>query len=93
MNDEAIITKVVDDLHSLKILNKKEICFAKVKRTEYAYVINDLGYDKNMHIIRNYMNDVGIDLVGRFAEFEYMNMDACIRRAMDYVKELKQQQF
>jgi protoporphyrinogen oxidase len=90
MNDKAIITKVIDDLHSLKILNKKDICFAKAKRTEYAYVINDLDHDKNMHVIRNYMNNIGIDLVGRFAEFEYLNMDTCIRRAMEYVKETKQ---
>lgn len=88
--DETLIEHVIADLHSLKIINKKDIYFAKAKRTEYAYVINDLHHDKNMQVIRDYAKKAGIDLVGRFAEFEYMNMDDCVRRAMDYVKEMKQ---
>jgi protoporphyrinogen oxidase len=86
MKDETIVNHVIDDLHDLKIINKKDVCFAKTKRTEYAYVINDLNHDKNMQTIRKYTKKTGIDLVGRFAEFEYMNMDACIRSAMTYAK-------
>ena len=26
---------------------------------------------------------VGIDLCGRFSQFEYLNMDACVKSAMD----------
>lgn len=88
--DETLTDHVIDDLHDLKIINKKDICFAKTKRTEYAYVINDLNHDKNMQIIKEYTKKAGIDLVGRFAEFEYMNMDACTRSAMTYANEMKQ---
>ncbi|MGB9830893.1 MAG: FAD-dependent oxidoreductase, partial [Fervidicoccus fontis] len=73
------------ELHKLKIIDKQRVCFTRVKRTKYAYVINDLDYDKNMKTIKRFMNGVGIDLVGRFAEFKYLNMDACIRNAMNYL--------
>jgi protoporphyrinogen oxidase len=91
MTDEAVIDRVADDLHNLRILDKKDICFARARRTEYAYIISDLDHHKNVRIVRDYVTRMGIDLVGRFAESEYMNMDACVRRAMDYVRKKEQQ--
>lgn len=82
--DEKIVDGVTDDLQCLKIMNNEDVCFAKVKRTEYAYVINDLDYEQNIKIVKNYITKTGIDLVGRFAEFKYLNMDGCIKSAMDY---------
>ncbi|MCJ7561330.1 FAD-dependent oxidoreductase [Candidatus Bathyarchaeota archaeon] len=87
MKDEEILDRVINDLHDLKIINKADVCFVTVRRTEYAYVIIDLDYDKNMKIVKDYMSKTGIDLAGRFSEFKYLNMDACIKRVMDYVKE------
>jgi protoporphyrinogen oxidase len=85
MKDEEIVDRVINDLHQLKIINKVDVCFGKLRRTEYAYVISDLNYSENMRIIEDYFASTGIDLVGRFAEFKYLNMDACVERAMNYV--------
>ena len=87
MTDKAIIDRVEDDLASLKIINKKDVCFTEVKRTEYAYVINDLHQNENMQIIKNFTKQAGVELVGRFAEFEYLNMDGCIRSAIENTSE------
>jgi protoporphyrinogen oxidase len=87
MRDEEIINRVINELHQLKIINKTEVCFAELKRTEFAYVISDLNYSENMRVIENYLAELGIDIVGRFAEFKYLNMDACIERAQKYVEE------
>ncbi|MEM3695963.1 MAG: FAD-dependent oxidoreductase [Candidatus Bathyarchaeia archaeon] len=87
MPDEEIIKRVINELHQLKIINKMEVCFKELRRTEFAYVISDLDYNKNMRVIENYVAKEGIDLVGRFAEFKYLNMDGCIERAKNYVKE------
>jgi len=86
MKNKEIIAEVIDDLSRLKIIKRKDVCFARTHRTKYAYVINDINYDQNMQVVRDYMNNIGIDLVGRFAEFKYLNMDACIERAEYYVK-------
>jgi len=87
MDDEQIANQVVDELNRLKIIDKTKVCFSKVKRMEYAYVINDLEYDKNIRIVKEFMKRMGIDLVGRFAEFKYLNMDACIKNAIKYTAE------
>jgi len=86
MTDQEILDKTVEDLENLKIIDRKNICFNHVKRMKYAYVISDLSCNDNMKIINQYLEHFGIDLVGRFAEFKYMNMDACVRNSMDFVK-------
>jgi len=85
MKEDDLIEKTIGDLHRLKIINKKDVCFAKVRRMKYAYVINDLDYQENIRIVKDYMREIGIDLVGRFSEFKYLNMDACIRSVMNYM--------
>jgi len=84
LSDEEIVRRVITDMEKLKIIDKTKVCFTKVKRLEYAYVINDLNYHENKKIVENYFKNEGIDLVGRFSEFKYLNMDMCVRSAMDY---------
>ena len=80
--DEKLLDHVVEKLHENRVVKRDEVCFSKVKRTQYAYVVNDLNYDENTKIFRDFFKEEGIELCGRFAEFEYLNMDAAIGRAM-----------
>jgi protoporphyrinogen oxidase len=86
LSDGEIITRTINELHKKQIINKDTVCFARAKRTRFAYVIYDLHYEKNMALIKRFLNRRGIYLVGRFAEFKYLNMDACVRNAMEFVK-------
>ena len=83
LSDEELITRTIEELHKKKIVDKDTVCFTKAKRIRFAYVIYDLNYKKNIGVIKGFLNRIGISLVGRFAEFEYLNMDACIRNARD----------
>ena len=83
--DEEIVDRTICELSTVGLLNKKNVCFTNVHRTEFAYVISDLDYNSNLTKVRNYFDELGIGLVGRFSEFKYLNMDACIESAMNYV--------
>ena len=85
MEDEDLIDRVIADLDQLNIIKGRHVSFAKVHKTEFAYAISDLDYRENVKIVRDYIGGLGIDLVGRFARFEYLNMDACVAGAMDHV--------
>jgi protoporphyrinogen oxidase len=91
LSDKQLEKQVIDNLDSLKIIDKKKICFAKVKRFKYAYVVYDKDYYKNIKIVRDFVKKQGIILCGRFAEFEYLNMDECVNRASKLAKELKKE--
>ena len=88
-DDRVIVDRMVEDLCKLGIISTaEEVCYSRVKRTRFAYVIYDHDYLRNTGIIRNYTDSLGITLLGRFAEFEYLNMDACVRRALTLAEEL-----
>ena len=59
-------------------------------RRKHAYVVNDLGYAKNLAIARGFIEKSGIVLCGRFAEWQYLNMDACARHAMETAAALRE---
>ena len=86
LSDNELIDKTINDLHRLGIISKTDVSFTILKRLKYAYVINDLDYQKNLTIVSEFLKSQGIDSVGRFAEFQYLNMDGCIRSAMDFLK-------
>jgi protoporphyrinogen oxidase len=90
-DDAAIINSTVADLDKLSIVDRDRICYSKVKRSRYAYVIFDLDYHYNMSIVNDYFNRTGIELCGRFSEFKYLNMDACVRSALNKAKDLARQ--
>ncbi len=86
MKDSEIIDFTLDELNKLRIIDKSKVCYSLIKRLKYAYIIYDLNYKKNITIALDYCQRIGIDVLGRFAEFKYLNMDECIRKAMDYIK-------
>ena len=51
--------------------------------SNHAYVVFDENCFSNRQIILDYFNTLGIHMLGRFAEWEYYNMDICIKKAID----------
>jgi protoporphyrinogen oxidase len=82
-SDEKILNKVVKDLEKLGMLKPSRICYRSIRRSQYAYIIYDMGYKKNTSKVFNFLEKNKIESCGRFAEFKYMNMAACIRSAMN----------
>lgn len=89
--DQEILDHVIDGLVDRGfILHKSKIIFAKVLRSEYAYVVNDTEYEKNVKIIRDWFPKQGIYLLGRFSYFEYINVDMVLVRAMELTEKINQ---
>lgn len=89
LTDEEVVGRVISDLEKLGQIKADEVIETEIKRIPYAYIIYDKNYKAKIDVIRKYFADEGIHLCGRFSEFEYINMDACIRHAMELAKELK----
>jgi protoporphyrinogen oxidase len=85
MTDEELIQEVTDMLMKMEILTKDQVVCSSVERQPFAYVVYDLDYLKNIAVVKEYCESSGIPLVGRFAQFEYLNMDGCIRSVMDFI--------
>jgi protoporphyrinogen oxidase len=88
LDKEGIVSHVLSSLRAMNLIaSPAEVIYTHVERQRYAYVIYDLAYLQHIAIVRGFIEKQDIGLVGRFAQFEYLNMDGCIRNAMDFVQE------
>ncbi|MBK1972268.1 protoporphyrinogen/coproporphyrinogen oxidase [Campylobacter sp. TTU_617] len=58
--------------------------------TDHAYPLFDLNYVKSRKVAIDYLNHIGIISHGRFGEWEYYNMDVCIKRSIELAKSIKE---
>jgi len=56
--------------------------------SEHAYVVFDENYHSTVPYILDYLSSIGIYSIGRFGEWQYFNMDVCIKRSMDLAKQI-----
>ncbi len=81
-SDDTLIEMTVKELDRLGIIDRRDVCVTDIHNEEYGYVVYDREYSKNIAVVREYFKEQGITLLGRFAEFEYINMDTVIKRAL-----------
>jgi protoporphyrinogen oxidase len=59
--------------------------------SEHAYVV----YDENIKEVKSklfkYFEFLGIDLLGRFAQWDYFNMDVCIKQSINLAKKINKE--
>lgn len=87
MSDQEILDHIQSSLLKMEITDPESIRIRCLFKNRFAYVVYDLNYLKNIAVVRNYFKNTGISLVGRFSQFEYLNMDGIIRSVMDFIKE------
>jgi protoporphyrinogen oxidase len=56
--------------------------------SEHAYVVFDENYASCTSMIKDYLHDIGIHSIGRFGEWQYHNMDVCIKSCIELAKQL-----
>ncbi len=87
MSDKEIIEHVVNNFGKAGIISPSDVIETVVFRNPFAYVVYDLEWQQNMEIIRSYFRDTGISLLGRFSQFEYLNMDGIIRSVFNFLSD------
>lgn len=83
MPDSELVESVESSLRKNGILVKDSVQFSRVSRTKYAYIVYDLDHQLKVSKVRKYLSELGIELCGRFGQFEYLNMDACMGSARE----------
>lgn len=86
---EACEKEVVDGLVRCGFAEADKILFTRSWKNRYAYIVYSHDLEKNLEIVRNFLSNKGIDLLGRFGDYNYFNSDQCIESVMKYVEEFK----
>ena len=88
MSDDEVARETVKQLKKIKLLPESDSIEAYVHREDYGYVVNTRGYSAAQKTLRDYCRGLGIPLLGRWAEHEYLNIDAVWVRAKRLATEL-----
>jgi protoporphyrinogen oxidase len=76
---DATKRKVREDLIKTDILRDNDrLEVFDALNFKYAYVVYDLQHRRNVNTIQTYLNSLRISSMGRFGEWEYLNMDKSI---------------
>jgi len=85
---EEITERVVSDLDRCGLVKRTDVCAVEMRSFQYSYVIYDLDHRRNTDRILAYLSGLGIHCCGRFAEFEYLNMDGIVEHSRRLAKKL-----
>jgi len=91
LTDDELTRRTIGDLDRIHLLDKRKVIVTDVQRVKYAYPVYDLTYSQNRRTVHAYFDSIGVPLCGRFAEFDYINSDECMRRALALANELNAQ--
>jgi protoporphyrinogen oxidase len=83
-----LIEKVVSGIKDICDFSANDIILTDVQLIKYAYVIYDSQYLKNIRIVYDFLKSTGIQPLGRFGRFQYLNMDQCVEAAGRLVRGL-----
>ena len=75
-------------LEKMGLVDRNDIAYRRVVRFQYGYPVYDLDYRKNVTVLRESIARTGLHLLGRFAQFDYINSDVCVERALALAKTL-----
>jgi protoporphyrinogen oxidase len=89
LSDNAALERVIDDLEKIAFIDRQKISYKKVVRFLYGYPVYDLNYRRNVTLMRESVERAGLQLLGRFAQFDYINSDVCVERALATANRLR----
>lgn len=88
LDRKSIEEKVIDDLTKLGYIEACDVISIETRTEKYAYVIYDLDHRKNVDIVLSWLREQGIESVGRFAEFEYLNTDGVVEHTLALARKI-----
>ena len=87
-NDDQVLERVIVDLEKMGLVDRNDIAYRRVVRFQYGYPVYELDYRENVTVLRESIARTGLHLLGRFAQFDYINSDVCVERALALAKTL-----
>jgi protoporphyrinogen oxidase len=88
LTDEALLTRITADLARIGLVDPAKVSYRRVVRFRYGYPVYDLEYRSHVTALREAVAATGLKLLGRFAQFDYINSDVCVERALAMGAEL-----
>ena len=87
LSNKEILKSTIEGLEA-RFVEEQNIVDTKILTEKYAYIIHDLNCKKNTDTFLSAFKKLGIQSVGRFALFEYLNTDGVVEKSWALADEL-----
>jgi len=89
LDDDEIIKQISREIIDMKVFSGSVLA-GQVKRIKYANIVFDHNRDKAVDVIRKFLNEHDVTLIGRYGNWDYSWSDDAIQSgiqsALDYVE-------
>lgn len=85
--DRKFANGIVAHLDACGIVDKSRVSTLAWTQCPYAYIVFDIPFAAKRKKALDYLDGIRLHSLGRFGRYEYLNIDQCLRRAFDFVKE------
>jgi protoporphyrinogen oxidase len=75
IDKEKVVENTLYALRKMKICNEEDILFTDYRSLPYGNVLFLHGMDKDRECVKEYLAGLGVDLIGRFGEWDYLWSD------------------
>ncbi|MGQ9479366.1 MAG: protoporphyrinogen/coproporphyrinogen oxidase [Thermoproteota archaeon] len=82
---ENIADMIVEELDRLRVISKSNVIYKRVFKVKYAYPLFDRSHQEYVNTVKSFFNSISVSLIGRFAEFKYINMDEAIMNVANHL--------
>jgi protoporphyrinogen oxidase len=90
-NPSAIVGEIVSGLERAGLVRRSDVVMTHATTVRYAYVVFDLEFRRKIGAALAGAAKLGIEALGRFGRFEYVNSDACVASALELGKKMTAQ--
>lgn len=89
LNESELLNKVIDDFAKIGLIDKRDVKVKDIRFIKYGNVI----FDHNIYTVRNRiktkLKDKGINVIGRFGEWDYLWSDQSFLSGYDSIDKIK----
>jgi protoporphyrinogen oxidase len=89
LSDATLAEQTVGHLERMGLVTPGAATYRRVMRFKYGYPVYDHAHAEQTRRLKGAVAAAGVHLLGRFAEFDYINSDVCVERAMRLAGTLK----
>lgn len=89
--DSKMIGDVRDHLCDLGFMHRDRIHVEAQGHAEHAYILFDRDFKEKQRLAQEGMHKLGIHTLGRFGQYDYLNMDHCVIRAKALAEEISEE--
>jgi protoporphyrinogen oxidase len=91
-SDASILQHVMEGLRRRELIpTDREPVFQYIERYDQAYVVYTDGFEADLEQVKDWFEQQGIYIHGRFGSHQYLNVDGCLQQSIDLARRLGSQ--